>query len=110
MEKLPSLVKPANYYPFLLFQVGSNDAAMRGLRNIKRDFMSLGTILKGFGPQVVFSSILPVRERGLRKRPVEQVNGWLHSWCHAQGLSLCSLGSTLEKLVLFTADGTPLTK
>lgn len=75
MEKLPSLVQPANYYPFLLFQVGSNDAAMRGLRNIKRDFMSLGTILKGFGPQVVFSSILPVRERGLRKRPVEQVNG-----------------------------------
>lgn len=29
MERLLSLVKPTDYHPFLLFQVGKNDAAMR---------------------------------------------------------------------------------
>ena len=41
-ERLLSLVKPADYHSFLLFQVRSHDVAMRRLRNFKRDFMSLG--------------------------------------------------------------------
>ncbi|XP_009577091.1 PREDICTED: cAMP-specific 3',5'-cyclic phosphodiesterase 4D-like [Fulmarus glacialis] len=109
-ERLPSLVKPADYHPFLLFQVGQNDAAMRPLRNIKRDFMSLGTMLKRLGAQVVFSSMLPVGEAGSRKRRrIEQVNGWLRS-CHAQGLSFYDLGHTFEKPGLSTAAGAQLTK
>lgn len=61
-EKLLSLVKPADYHLFLLFQVGLNDAAIRRLRNIKRDLMFLGTMFKGSGDQVVFFCLLPVRE------------------------------------------------
>lgn len=39
-KKVTSLVKPEAYHPFFLFHVGSNEAAMRMLWNIKRDFMS----------------------------------------------------------------------
>lgn len=103
MDGLLSLVKPVDYHPFLLFQVGSNDAAMRQHRNIKRDF-------KGLGVQVVFSPILQVREGGSRKRRwIEQVNGWLQGCCHAQGLSFYDLGHIFEKLGLLTGDEAQLT-
>lgn len=56
-KRLPSLVKPENYQKFLLFPVRSNEAVTRRLRNNKRDFMSLGKMLKGLGMQVVFFPI-----------------------------------------------------
>jgi len=67
-------------------------------------------MLKGLGAQV-FSSIHPIREGGARKRrKIEQVNDWMHSWCHAQGLGFYSLGHTFEKPGLLTVDGAQMTK
>jgi len=44
--------------PFIVIQAGSQDVAMRKLKNVKKDFASLGNMLKGSGVQVVFSSVL----------------------------------------------------
>lgn len=48
---------PDDYYPFLLFQFGAQEAATRKLPNTKRKFMSLG---KGSGVQEVFSFVFLV--------------------------------------------------
>lgn len=57
-------------------------------KSLKISFMFLGTMLKGSGAPVVFSSVLPAGEGGSRKRrQIEQVNEWLRSRCLAQGLS-----------------------
>jgi len=45
-KRLPSLVGPEDYHPFLLVHIGSNEALTKRLQNIK-DFMSLGQMLKG---------------------------------------------------------------
>ncbi|KAK4810710.1 LOW QUALITY PROTEIN: hypothetical protein QYF61_007684, partial [Mycteria americana] len=42
---LPSLVRPSDYYPLLLFHVGGDEAATRSPRAIKRDFRALGQLL-----------------------------------------------------------------
>ncbi|KAK4830603.1 hypothetical protein QYF61_012029 [Mycteria americana] len=42
---LPSLVRPSDYYPLLLFHVGGDDTATRSPRAIKRDFRALGRLL-----------------------------------------------------------------
>ncbi|KAK4827179.1 hypothetical protein QYF61_015141 [Mycteria americana] len=41
----PSLVRPSDYYPLLLFHVGGDEAATRSPRAIKRDFRALGRLL-----------------------------------------------------------------
>ena len=58
-KKLPSLVWSTEYYPLLLFQVGSDDLGRTSLRTLKKDFRALGRQVKGSGAQVVFSSIPP---------------------------------------------------
>ena len=40
-------------------QDGSQEALTRKLQSIKRDFTSLGRMLRGSGAQVVFFSVLP---------------------------------------------------
>ena len=45
-RKLPSLVRPSDYYPLLLFHVGGNEAAMHSPRAIQR-LQGLGTVGKG---------------------------------------------------------------
>ncbi|KAK4831654.1 hypothetical protein QYF61_018621 [Mycteria americana] len=42
---LPSLVRPSDYYPLLLFHVGGDEAATPSPRAIKRDFRALGRLL-----------------------------------------------------------------
>ena len=59
-KALPQLIKPEDYYPLVVIQVGSREAATRKMRNTKKDFASLGRLLKGSGVQVVFSSVLPL--------------------------------------------------
>jgi len=59
-RKLPALVQPSDYYPLVIFQVGSDEVATRSPRTIKRDFRTLGQLVKGSGAQAVFSSILPL--------------------------------------------------
>ncbi|KAK4806799.1 hypothetical protein QYF61_005595 [Mycteria americana] len=41
---LPSLVRPSDYYPLLLFHVGGDEAATRSPRVIKRDLRALGRL------------------------------------------------------------------
>jgi len=65
--RLESLAQPSDYYPFLLFHVGTNDVATKCLRLIKRDFRILGRKLKNSGAQAVFSSVLPVMGRDFRR-------------------------------------------
>ncbi|KAK4811185.1 hypothetical protein QYF61_019816 [Mycteria americana] len=57
---LPSLVRPSDYYPLLLFHVGGDEAATQSPRAIKRDFRALGRLVRDSGAQVIFSSLLPV--------------------------------------------------
>ncbi|XP_074667595.1 uncharacterized protein LOC141917867 [Strix aluco] len=57
MAKLPVLVRPKDYYPLLVFQVGSDDITRRSPKSVKRDFRALGKVIKGSGAQTVFSSI-----------------------------------------------------
>lgn len=58
---------------------------------ISKDFKSLRTV-----PFRLSSPTLPAREGDLRKRRwIEQVNGCLNSWCHAQSLSLCDVCTPL---------------
>lgn len=82
---LPSLVRPSDYYPLLLFQVGSDEVTRRSPRAMKKDFKTLGRLVKGSGAQVVFSSIPPVagNDEGLNRR-TQQINAWLRAWCCRQ--------------------------
>jgi len=47
-----------DYYPLLLFQAGSQEAAIRK-QNILKDFMYFGKMLEGLRAPVVLSSVLP---------------------------------------------------
>ncbi|MCQ4187457.1 SGNH/GDSL hydrolase family protein [Klebsiella pneumoniae] len=110
-ERLPSLIRPTDYYPLLVFHVGASDTAGSSLRNIKRDFRALGSTVKGSGVQVVFSSILPVEGQGPeRARRIWQVNSWLREWCYSQGFGYLDHGACFEKPGLLGADGVHLTK
>ena len=60
-ERLPQLVKRADYYP-LLFHVGTNAVVKNKLGKIKQDLKALRAQVKGTGAQVIFS-ILRVRDR-----------------------------------------------
>lgn len=44
-KALPQLIKPENCCPFIFVQAGSQDAAVRKLKNVKKDFSSLGKML-----------------------------------------------------------------
>lgn len=63
-----SMIKPHNYYPFLVFQTGSHEAATRKLKNSKKIFTSLQKVLKDSEAQVKFSSVLPVGDRSRQER------------------------------------------
>ena len=94
-KKLPSLVRPTDYYPLLFFQVGSDDLGRTSLRTLKKDFRALGRQVKGSGAQVVFSSIPPVigNDEGLNMMG-QRINTWLRAWCAWQGFGffdLCSV-------------------
>ena len=41
-RKLAGLIRPADYYPLLIVQAGSDEVANRSLRAIKNDFRGLG--------------------------------------------------------------------
>lgn len=61
-KRLPNLVKPEAYCPFLIFHIGTTPAVIRILRIIKRNSISHGKMLKGSEAKVVFSSVLPARD------------------------------------------------
>lgn len=70
-----AIVKFCGSENILIFQVGSHEAASRKLKNIKKDFVSLGKVLKGSGAQVAFFSVLPVGAwHPSRRRRTDQLN------------------------------------
>ena len=56
-KKLPGPVRPSDYYPLLVMQVGGDEITERSPEAIKRGFTVLGRLVEGSGVQVVFSSI-----------------------------------------------------
>ena len=104
-KKLPSLVRPTDYYPLLLFQVGSDDLGRTSLRTLKKDFRALGRQVKGSGAQVVFSSIPPaIGNNEGRDMMGQQTNTWLRAWCARQGFGFFDLGSVCKRLGQSAAD------
>lgn len=79
--KLPSLVKSRDYHPLLLLCIGSNEAVMRRLQNIERDFVSLREKLKGLGAQTVFSiwrwMMSPIWRVGHKRKEMHGSDEWL---------------------------------
>jgi len=66
--------------------MGTSDTARSSLRSIKKDYRALGVVVRDSGAQVVFSSILLVKGKGLeRASQIWQINKWLQDWCHIQG-------------------------
>ena len=44
-RKLPGLICPSDYYPFLIIQAGSDEIVEKSLRSIKKDFRGLGRVV-----------------------------------------------------------------
>ena len=77
-KKLPSLVRPSDYYPLLLFQEGRDDIGRTALKTMKKDLRDLGQQVKGSRAQVVFSSIPPVVGNDEELNTMgQQINTWL---------------------------------
>ena len=75
---LTSLVQPKGYYQLLLFHVVTSEAARSSLRSIKRDYRALGAAVRDSGAQVVSSSVLLVKGKGIeRATQIWQINRWL---------------------------------
>ncbi|XP_054044411.1 uncharacterized protein LOC128904316 isoform X1 [Rissa tridactyla] len=111
LDKLPGLANSSDYYPLLVFQVGSDEVGRRSPKSIKRDFRALGRQLKGSGTQVVFSSIPSVailNEEINRKR--HQVNWWLWDWWYRQGFGFFDHRLLYESPDLLVAGGTHLSQ
>ena len=110
-KRLPSLVQSTDYYPLLLFHVGTSDTARSSLRNIKKDYRALGAVVRDSGAQVVFSSVLLVKGKGFeRASRIWQINKWLWDWCHSQGFGYLDHGTRFEKPGLLGADGVHLSE
>lgn len=67
-------VWPSDYYPLLIFEVGSNGGAIGSPRAVKGDFRALGWLFKGSGARAMFSSVLPVADNKGKKQeePADQ--------------------------------------
>lgn len=61
-EWVPQFTKSTDYYPLLLFHVGTNNDGRQNMRRIKDDYKSPGSATEKHWSQV-FSSILPVGGR-----------------------------------------------
>lgn len=82
-ERVPQPVKHTDYYPLLFFHVATNDTASRNLGRSKEDYKVLGVQAKNISAQITFSSILPVRGKGITtNRRLMHINFWLHGRCH----------------------------
>jgi len=110
-RKLPGLVRPSDYYPLLVVQVGSDEVRTKSVQEIKRDFRALGQQVKGSGAQVVFSSIPPTagKDEG-RNRKSQQINTWLQAWCQRQNLGFFHHGSVYMAAGMLATDGVRLSQ
>lgn len=95
-KRLPSLIQSTDYYPLLMFHVGTSDRTRSSMRRIK-DYRALGVALRDSRVQVVFSSILPVKGKRFEKAGrIWQINKLLPDWCHSQKLVYLNHGTYCE--------------
>ncbi|GAB0210155.1 hypothetical protein GRJ2_003481300 [Grus japonensis] len=105
MRKLPSLVRPSDCYPLLLLHVGGDEAETCNAKAIKRDFRLLGWSLKDLGPQVIFSSLLPVEGSNVgRNRRTQSINTWLCGWCQRHNFEFFDNGTAYTAPGLMNSD------
>jgi len=105
-KKQPGLVRPSDYYPLLVMQVGGDEIAKRSSKTIKRDFRALGRRVEGSGAQVVFSSIPSVAGKSTeRGRKTHLVNRWLRDWCHQLNFDFFDHGEVYTAPGLLVTDG-----
>ena len=108
--KIPTLVRPKDYYPLLVFQVGSDDITRRSPKAMKRDIRSLGKVIKGSGAQIVFSSIPSVGGMDEEYRRTQQMNLRLQDWCYHQGFGFFNHGLAYRAPDLLALDGMHLSQ
>jgi len=66
---------------------------------------------KGFGAQVIFSSILTVGGRGAaRNRRIMVINSWFSGWCLREGFGFYDNGKFSNDYILLERDGTHLSR
>ena len=109
--KVPALVRPKDYYPLLVFQVSSDDITRKSPKAMKRDFRSLGKVIRGLGAQIVFSSIPSgggMEEKEYRR--TQQMNLWLQDWCYRQGFGFFNHGLVYRAPDLLALDGMHLSQ
>jgi len=108
-ERLPDLIHPTDYYPLLLFRLGTSDTTISKLKNIKKDYKELEAALKNSEAQVVFSSVLQIR--GMRRERtdrIKKIDKWLKEWCCEQHFGYLIHGTNFEKYGLLGEDGVHL--
>ncbi|KFV15623.1 hypothetical protein N340_04099, partial [Tauraco erythrolophus] len=110
-RKLPSLIQPTDYYPLLLFHVGGDETETRSPQSIKRDFRTLGQLVRGSGAQVIFFSVLPVASSDTgRSKCIQSINMWPHGWCHCHNFGFFDNGVVHMAPGLLAPDGTCLSQ
>ena len=108
-ERLPNLAQSTDYYPLLLFHMGTDDTARSSLRRIRIDYRALGEMAKDSVAQVVFLSVLMIKGKGFeRDRRIWKIKKWLQDWCHSQGFGYLDHGNCFEKPGLLGVDGVHL--
>lgn len=63
-RKLPELFHPSDHYRLLIVHVGTNDTSRNNTDHMRGDNETLDKRVKEIGLQIVFSSILPVEDKG----------------------------------------------
>ena len=110
-KRMPQLIKKTDYYVLLLFHIGMNDTESQNLGKIKEDFQALGVQVKNVGAQVIFSSILPVRGKGVSiNRRIMHINSWLRGWCRHEGFGFYDSKAFFEDYNMLGRDGIHLSR
>jgi len=99
-------VRPSDYYPLLVMQVGGDEIAERSPKVITRDFRALGRLVEGSGAQVVFSSIPSVAGNSTeRGRKTHLIN-----MCHQSNFGFFDHGKVYTAPGLLATGGTQLSQ
>lgn len=95
----------------LFFHEAISDAARSKLESIKSDYRAIGVTVRNTGAQAVFSSTLPRKGKGVRRRAlIKSVNNWLWRWCWQEGFGFYDNGTLFEDQCVLERDGMHLAK
>lgn len=74
-KRLEGLIRATDFYPFLLIQMGTKDTAWHSPECLKREYESLGKMIKNLRAQIVIPSVFPVEGHGLIRERREENSG-----------------------------------